>query len=423
MKNPHQTPSSAFVNQNRRCNFLMSLYEEKLMKITQIQTALTELKLEAWLLYDFRGMNPIAQNVAGLTDAHITRRWFCLIPAQGEPKWLIHSIETSNFADVPGSIAHYTGWQDLNEQTAVLLADVRNVAMEYSPHAAIPYISRVDAGTLEWIRSFGVEVHTSADLAQRVEARLTEEQADGHQAAARLVLTAKDEAFTWIGEQLRAEKELTEYDVQQFILQRFEAMDLTSDHPPIVAVNANSRDPHYAPTATQTQPIKKGDFILIDLWAKQKAPDAVFADTTWVAYAGTTVPERFVEIFEIVKGARDRAVAFIREKWAADEPIYGYAVDDCTRAYITEKGFGDFFIHRTGHNIGTAIHGNGVNLDNLETRDARVLIPGICFSIEPGIYLTEFGVRTEIDVFLAGPGRDGVRVTTAPVQNQVLPLL
>ena len=393
------------------------------MKITQIQTALTELKLEAWLLYDFRGMNPIAQNVAGLTDAHITRRWFCLIPAQGEPKWLIHSIETSNFADVPGSIAHYTGWQDLNEQTAVLLADVRNVAMEYSPHAAIPYISRVDAGTLEWIRSFGVEVHTSADLAQRVEARLTEEQADGHQAAARLVLTAKDEAFTWIGEQLRAEKELTEYDVQQFILQRFEAMDLTSDHPPIVAVNANSRDPHYAPTATQTQPIKKGDFILIDLWAKQKAPDAVFADTTWVAYAGTTVPERFVEIFEIVKGARDRAVAFIREKWAADEPIYGYAVDDCTRAYITEKGFGDFFIHRTGHNIGTAIHGNGVNLDNLETRDARVLIPGICFSIEPGIYLTEFGVRTEIDVFLAGPGRDGVRVTTAPVQNQVLPLL
>lgn len=393
------------------------------MKITQIQTALTELKLEAWLLYDFRGTNPIAQNIAGLTDAHITRRWFCLIPANGEPKWLIHAIETSNFAEVQGSIARYTGWQELNEQCATLLSGVRNVAMEYSPHAAIPYISRVDAGTLEWIRSFGVEVHTSADLAQRIEARLTKEQADGHQAAARLVLTVKDEAFAWIGECLRTDKTITEYDVQQFILQRFEAMDLTTDHPPIVAVNANSRDPHYAPTAMQNQPIKKGDFILIDLWAKQKAPDAVFADTTWVAYAGTTVPKQFVEIFEIVKEARDRAVGFIREKWEAGEPIYGYAVDDCTRAYITEKGYGDFFIHRTGHNIGTAIHGNGVNLDNLETRDERALIPGICFSVEPGIYLTEFGVRTEIDVFLAGPGRDGVRVTTAPVQNQVLPLL
>ena len=393
------------------------------MKITQIQTALTELKLEAWLLYDFRGINPIAQNVAGLTDAHITRRWFCLIPANGEPKWLFHAIETPNFVDVPGSIAHYTGWQELNEQIAILLAGVRNVAMEYSPHAAIPYISRVDAGTLEWIRSFGVEVHTSAELAQRVEARLTEEQAEGHQTAARLVLTAKDEAFAWITEQLRAAKAITEYDVQQFILRRFGEMDLTADHPPIVAVNAKSSEPHYAPTATQTQPIKKGDFILIDLWAKQKAPDAVFADTTWVAYAGATVPERIVEIFEIVKEARDKAVAFIREKWEAEEPIYGYAVDDCTRAHITEKGYGDFFIHRTGHNIGTAIHGNGVNLDNLETRDERTLIPGICFSVEPGIYLTDFGVRTEIDVFLAGPGKDGVRVTTAPVQNQVLPLL
>lgn len=393
------------------------------MNITQIQTALTELNINAWLLYDFRGINPIAQNVAGLAEAHITRRWFCLIPAQGEPKWLIHAIETSNFVDVPGSIAHYTGWQELNEKMAVLLADVHSVAMEYSPNAAIPYISRVDAGTLEWIRSFGIEVHTSAELAQRVEARLTEAQAEGHQAAARLVLTAKDEAFAWIGEQLRADKAITEYDVQQLLLRRFEAMELTTDHPPIVAVNAKSSDPHYAPTATQTQSIKKGDFILIDLWAKQKASDAVFADTTWVAYAGETVPERFVEIFEIVKEARDRTVAFIREKWAAEEPIYGYAVDDCTRAYITAKGYGECFIHRTGHNIGTAIHGNGVNLDNLETRDERALVPGICFSVEPGIYLTEFGVRTEIDVFLAGPGRDGVRVTTAPVQNQVLPLL
>ena len=421
------------------------------LKITEIQRELAALGLDAWLLYDFRGINPIAQNVAGLSGKNITRRWFCLIPAHGEPRWLVHKIETSNFVGVPGRTTLYAGWQELNEAMRALLATpqpplsggqggdpvvktilsggqggdpvVKTVAMEYSPDAAIPYISRVDAGTLEWIRSFGVEVQTSAELAQRVEARLSDVQAAGHQAAAHLVLQAKDYAFTWIGSQLRDGKAITEYDVQQEILGQFDAMDLFTDHPPIVAVNAKSSDPHYAPTATDTQEIKAGDFILIDLWAKQKDPDAVFADTTWVAYAGKSVPTQYVEIFEIVKEARDRAVRFIRERWDIGEPVHGYAVDDCVREYITEKGYGEFFIHRTGHNIGTVIHGNGVNLDNLETRDVRALIPGICFSIEPGIYLSDFGVRTEIDVFLAEPGKDGVIVTTAPVQNQVLPLL
>ena len=393
------------------------------MKVKEIQDELLALGLDGWLLYDFRGINPIAQNVAGLIDAHITRRWFCLIPAQGEPRWLVHKIETSNFTDVQGSVALYAGWEELNAAIHTLLAGVKTVAMEYSPNAEIPYISRVDAGTLEWIRSMGVAVHTSAELAQRMEARLSEAQATGHQTSAHLVLQAKDYAFKWIGSQLRDGKTITEYDVQQVILGQFDEMGLVTDHPPIVAANAKSSDPHYAPTSTDTQAIKIGDFILIDLWAKQKDPDAVFADTTWVAYVGKTVPTRYVEIFDIVKEARDRAVRFIREKWDADERIHGYEVDDCVRAYITEKGYGEFFIHRTGHNIGTVIHGNGVNLDNLETRDARALISGICFSIEPGIYLTDFGVRTEIDVFLAGPGRDGVKVTTAPVQNRVLPLL
>ena len=393
------------------------------MKIPEIQTALATLNLDAWLLYDFRGINPISQNVAGLAGANITRRWFCLIPSRGEPRWLIHRIETSNFTDVPGNVSLYAGWQELNEEMKSLFAGAKSVAMEYSPNASIPYISRVDAGTLEWIRTFGIEVHSSAELAQYVEACLSEAQYAGHQKSAHLILQAKDFAFTWIGDQLKAGRTITEYDVQQQILKQFDEMELTTDHPPIVAVNANSGDPHYAPTETHTQQIKAGDFILIDLWAKQKDRDAVFADTTWVAYAGSTVPDRYVEIFEIVREARDRAVAFIREKWAANEPIPGYAVDDCVRGYITEKGYGQYFIHRTGHNIGTVIHGNGVNLDNLETRDERVLIPGICFSIEPGIYLTDFGVRTEIDVFLAGEGRDDVILTTAPVQNQVLPLL
>ena len=393
------------------------------MKITEIQRELATLGLDAWLLYDFRGINPIAQNVAGLAGAHITRRWFCLIPVHGEPRWLVHRIETSNFANVQGQVALYAGWEELNGAIQTLLADVKTVTMEYSPNAEIPYISRVDAGTLEWIRSFGIEVRTSAELAQRVEARLSEAQAAGHQASAHLVLQAKDYAFSWIGSQLRDGKAITEYNVQQEILGQFDAMDLVTDHPPIVAANAKSSDPHYAPSETDTQEIKVGDFILIDLWAKQKDPAAVFADTTWVAYAGKTVPAKYVEIFDIVKEARDRAVRFIRERWAVDEPIHGYEVDDCVRGYITEKGYGEFFIHRTGHNIGTVIHGNGVNLDNLETRDARALISGVCFSIEPGIYLSDFGVRTEIDVFLAGPGRDGVKVTTAPVQNQILPLL
>ena len=393
------------------------------MKVKEIQHELTTLGLDAWLLYDFRGINPIAQNVAGLAGKNITRRWFCLIPAHGEPQWLVHKIETSNFVGVQGDVALYAGWEELNGVMRELLAGIKTVAMEYSPNAEIPYISRVDAGTLEWIRSFGVEVRTSAELAQRIEARLNDAQAAGHQASAHLVLQAKDYAFAWIGSQLKDGKTITEYDVQQEILGQFDAMDLVTDHPPIVAVNAKSSDPHYAPTAMDTQDIKAGDFILIDLWAKQKEQDAVFADTTWVAYAGKTVPSQYIEIFEIVKEARDRAVRFIRERWERDERIHGYEVDDCVRGYITEKGYGEFFIHRTGHNIGTVIHGNGVNLDNLETRDRRTLIPGVCFSIEPGIYLNDFGVRTEIDVFLAGRGRDGVKVTTAPVQNQVLPLL
>lgn len=393
------------------------------MNLPEIQNVLVELNIDAWLLYDFRGINPISQNVAGLTGANITRRWFCLIPAQGDPYWLIHKIETSNFTDVPGNVSLYAGWQELNEKIRTILSHTKSVAMEYSPNAAIPYISRVDAGTLEWIRSFGVIVQSSAELVQHIEARLNETQYLGHQKSAHLVLQAKDYAFKWIGDQLKAGNTITEYDVQQQILRQFDQMELFTDHPPIVAVNANSGDPHYAPSETKKAQIKCDDFILIDLWAKQKDTDAVFADTTWVGYAGTTVPDRYVNIFEIVREARDRAVEFIREKWDANEPIPGDAVDDCVRDYITEKGYGRYFIHRTGHNIGTVIHGNGANLDNLETRDERILIQGVCFSIEPGIYLSDFGVRTEIDVFLAAQGRDGVILTTAPVQNQVLPLL
>jgi len=380
------------------------------MNISEIQAFLNENQLDGWLLYDFRGINPIAQRVAGMAEHGLTRRWFCYVPSQGEPVWLVHRIERSHFSEVVGVVKTYTGWRELHHEMGTLLSSGGQIAMEYSPHASIPYVSRVDAGTLEWIRSFGVQVVSSADLVQRIEARWTADQLAGHRESARLILRAKDLAFAWIGEQVSAGKRVTEYEAQRFLMERFDAMNLTTGHPPIVAVNANSGDPHYSPTAAKHQPIQKGDFVLIDLWAKKRTPDAVYADTTWVSYAGKTVPERYVKIFEIVREARERAVAFIREMAATGRTIYGYAVDDVARNYITEKGYGEFFLHRTGHSIGTEIHGNGVNIDNLETRDERALIPGICFSIEPGIYLSEFGVRSEIDVFLAHLGPSGVIV-------------
>lgn len=379
--------------------------------------------LDGWLLYDFRGSNPIARNVAGINDPGITRRWFCYIPFGGTPIWLVHRIEVSHFTDVLGEVRTYTDWDELQREMETILADSNRVAMEYSPFAAIPYVSRVDAGTVELIRSLGVEVVSSADLVQQSEARWTADQYAGHLESARSILEIKDEAFAWLSERLRDGLPVTEYDVQSLIMDRFDAENLIPGHPPIVAVNAKASDPHYYPTADQHQPIQPGDFVLIDLWAKQKGPDAVYADTTWVAYAGKNAPQRYIEVFEVVREARDLAVEFIRESFALGEMVYGYAVDDLVRGYITQRGYGEFFIHRTGHSIGTEIHGNGVNIDNLETKDERALIPNVCFSIEPGVYLPQFGVRSEIDVFIADLTPEGVVVTTLPAQEEVVMLL
>ena len=380
-------------------------------------------QLDGWLMYDFRGSNPIARSVTGIDDPGITRRWFCYVPAEGSPIWLAHRIEVSHFANLPGEVRTFTDWDELHQELGEILADSHRVAMEYSPFAAIPYVSKVDAGTVELIRSLGVEVASSADLVQLSEARWTDDQFAGHQEAARLILEIKDEAFEWLGAQLRERVPVTEYDVQRLIMDRFDTEGLIPGHPPIVAVNEKASDPHYYPTADQHQPIQPEDCVLIDLWAKQKSPDAVYADTTWVAYAGDNPPQRYLDVFEIVREARDLAVDFIRESFGVGEVVYGYAVDDLVRSYITQRGYGEFFIHRTGHSIGTEIHGNGVNIDNLETRDERALIPDICFSIEPGIYLPKFGVRSEINVFIADLTFEGVIVTTLPTQEEVLMLM
>ena len=393
------------------------------MDIDQIQTFLKENNISAWLLYDFRGINPIAQSIVGLLDRKITRRWFCYLPSVGKPSWLIHQIELSHFYDVPGEIQPYSSWNQLHKALGQILAPGSRVAMEYSPNGAIPYVSRVDGGTLELIRSFGINLCSSADLVQLIDSCISQDQYAGHLESAKCVLQAKDYAFKWIGDQTRQGKSITEYTVQQTILDQFDKMNLITDHPPIVAVNANSSDPHYSPSPNKHKPINQGDFVLIDLWAKQKTPNAIFADTTWTGFVGKEIPEKIGEIFDIVRQARDLAIEFITERVEAKNKIYGYEVDDIARSFIRQNGYGNFFPHRTGHNIGTQIHGNGANIDNYETKDQRLLVPGTCFSIEPGIYLNDFGIRTEIDVFLAYQGKGGAKVTTVPVQNQILRLL
>lgn len=409
------------------------------MNLTQIQSYLQENKLAGWLLYDFRGLNPIALHVAGLEFSG-SRRWFLWIPAQGAVRWLIHAIEGSTFVnvrpEVRGEMTKYAGWRELEEKLAEITGSdgkYFKIAMEYSPRNAIPYVSRVDAGTKEMVEvATGAEIVTSADLVQMVQAVLTPHQIDTHRIAAQICLEAKDVAFDFIRQRLLSGESLTEYDVQQVITEHLNAAGLMSDHGCIVSVNANAADPHYAPSAERHQPIRRGDMVLIDLWAKDRHdPLACFADITWTAYCGEKVPEKVQHIFNTAAMARDEAVKLVEQRLAAGQPVYGYEVDDVSREVIVDAGFGEAFFHRTGHSLGTMGHFNGVNIDNLESQDRRQLIPGVMFTIEPGIYLPEFnfddspqakglGIRTEINC-LMHEGR--VEVTTLPLQTEVIALL
>lgn len=391
------------------------------MDILQIQKTLKSNELDGWLLYDFHGQNPIALRVAEFPqDRLATRRWFYFIPAEGEPVGIVHAIESHHLDHLPGRKLSYAGWKAMRERLAEATDKAVRIAMEYSPECNIPYVSRVDAGTVELLRAIGKEIVSSADLVSRFESRLTDRQIELHLEAAQGTIEAKDRAFEEIRRRLSAGEDVTEYAIQQFILQQFAARNLVTSSPPIVAVNDHTGDPHYTPTASAHRPIRPGDLVLIDLWSKVNDPDGIYADFTWMAYAGPTVPARIHEIWQVVAGARDAAIDFVVEHSRRGEGFRGYEVDDVARSFITRQGHGEHFIHRTGHNIGHEVHGNGAHMDNFETRDERQVLARTAFSIEPGIYFPEFGIRSEVDMLI----RDGdAEVTGQPLQREIVCLL
>lgn len=384
--------------------------------LRDIQDALHQEQVDGWLFYDFRGSDPLAYRILGLDSTTIsTRRWYYFIPTQGEPVGVVSSVEPHRLDVLPGQKRVFLSWQQLQAHLSETLQGVRRVAMQYSPGNAIPYISRVDAGTIEQIRQLEVEIVSAADLVQRFEAVWTTAQWESHLRAAKGVRETVDEAFAYI----RQHVPVSEYAVQQFIIRRFADRGLTTHHPPIVAINAHSADPHFEPQPEGSSLIQPGDFVLIDLWAKE--PKGVYADITWTGFMGTEVPARYQEIFTHVRNARDAAIAFVKERMSREQSFAGYEVDAASRKVIVDAGYGDYFVHRTGHSIGEEVHGNGANMDGLETRDERRVLPGTCFSIEPGIYLRgEFGVRSEINIYVTP--REAI-VTGAPMQTAVVPIL
>lgn len=389
----------------------------------EVQRALREQEgLEGWLFYDFRGSDPLGYRVLLLDPTmHVTRRWYYWIPAEGPPQKLVHRIEPHVLDALPGHSHAYVSWDQQRQLLERLLSGSRRIAMQYSPMNAVPYVSRVDAGTMELVRSFGVEVVSSGDLIQLFEARWTDRQLESHQYAASALRRIVDEAFGHVGEILSKGLNLTEYGLQQFILSRIREAGMITSSPPIAAVNAHSADPHYAPPAAGSATITRDDLVLIDLWAKQPAAGSVYADITWTAYAGSTVPEKHRTVFSIVRQGRDAALNFVRTQMQAGQRPFGYEVDSACRLVIQAAGYGAQFVHRTGHSIGEEVHGNGANIDGLETQDTRRLMPQTCFSIEPGIYLPgEFGIRSELDVFLTE--RDAL-VFGLPLQSDLSALL
>jgi Xaa-Pro dipeptidase len=386
------------------------------LSIPAVQRALKEEALDGWLLYDFHGSNPIARRLAGLDGSSklTTRRWFYVIPASGEPRKLVHAIEPYNLDHLPGAKTTYSQRETLAAGLRDVLGGLKRVAMEYSPGNAIPYISRVDAGTVEAVQHLNVDVASSGDLVQRFEAVWSEEAYATHRAASERLYRIKDRAFELIRTSRTAGGALTEIDIQQAMLGWFRDEGLVTDSAPVVAVQDHAGNPHYGPDPSRPRQIRENEVVLLDLWGKLAEPGAVFADITWMGFTGPAVPDRYARAFAAARDGRDAAIALVTERVAQGREVRGFEVDRACRDVIEQAGYGAAFIHRTGHSLGTEVHGNGVHMDDYETHDDRRLIPGTGFTIEPGIYTAEFGVRTEINMFVS----ERAATVTGPRQEE-----
>jgi Xaa-Pro aminopeptidase len=391
------------------------------MNLEAMQAALCEAGLDGWLFYDHHHRDPIAGRILGLDEkTHITRRWYYFVPAAGEPRKLVHRIEQGRLDTLPGAKTQYSSWQELAAGLEAMLAGARTLAMQYSPNNSIMYVSMVDAGTIEFLRGLGKQIVSSADLVSQFEAVLSAEQVASHGVAQRAIDSILAEGWWEIGRRLRPSVGrmggMTEFDHVAWLSEAMRREGLVWENGPNVSVNANSSDSHYEPTADRSSPIREGDFLLIDIWAKLDKPGSVFYDITWTGVIGREPTAREQLIFETVRNARDAAIAAVETAFAENRPIRGFEADDAARNVIRAAGFGEYFTHRTGHNIEQELHGSGAHLDNLETHDERHLLPHTCFSVEPGVYLPEFGVRSEVDM-LTAPGKAWV---TGKIQRELV---
>jgi Xaa-Pro dipeptidase len=389
--------------------------------LNTIQKVLTDYKLDGWLFYDFHGSDPIGKTILKMSLAETqTRRWYYYIPAMGVPIKIVHSIERAVLDHLPGKKQVYLGYKEMENKLSKIFKKGNKIAVQYSPKNAIPYISRMDAGTFELLKSYNILLITSADLVQLFEARWSQSQLSTHINSAKHLYQIVKDTFTMIRDRIENHEEINEYIVQEFMVSQMSGYNLYFDHPPIVASGANSGNPHYSPTTIQNAPIFPKSILQLDIWAKEKSEHAVYADISWVGYISERVPAEYNKLFKVIREARDKAISFIDQSLKSGTKIGGWQVDDIARGVIRDAGYGSYYLHRTGHSIGREVHANGANIDNLETKDERLIIPHTCFSIEPGIYFSEYGMRTEVDVFVDD---DGAHVYTQPIQTEIIPIL
>ena len=385
--------------------------------LTAMQDALRTEGLDGWVLYDFHGSNPIARRIAGLSDGAklTTRRWYLLIPADGEPRALVHAIERDRLDHLPGDKLRYASHGELDAGLDTLLRGCRTVAMEYSPDCAIPYVSRVDAGTVDAVRARDVDVRSSGDLVQRFEAVWDDAALASHQSASAALYDIKDRAFALVADRMRTGTPVTEFEVQSAMAGWFEDAGLVSDSRPVVAAQENAGDPHYLPTKARHRTLGRNEILLLDLWGKLTPPGSVYADITWVGFTGAMVTTRYADAFAVIRDGRDAAVEFVRDAVTNGRALQGWEIDRVARDHIAAAGYGDQFLHRTGHSLGEEVHGNGVHLDDFETHDVRRLLPGTAVTVEPGVYFEDFGVRTEINLHVG----ERSATVTGPLQTEI----